>query len=287
MEDVKLFLQKTIPGLIIHTIIAKEGEEHKVVEVNHVWIFRFAKALEVQNHMTIEVQLLKQLANTITACAIPRVTYYFPNTHCFGYQKIGGVPLTSELYAQLTIAQKNMLAHTFAKFLYELHSSISVHEAQSIDLVSADWPLNPAALQERLAKLDDERLLAIFTPFIKEYHCAVHEEKNLIVVHNDLHPGNILIDPATKRLLGIIDFSCAAIGNLYHEFRYLHLIDMELVALATQEYSKISGLTMSVHDAYLYCMATEFSRLAEALEKKDWHKCEGIRQRIYKLAHSL
>ena len=39
---------------------------------------------------------------------------------------------------------------------------------------------------------------------------------------------NILIDPKTKKLSGIIDFTSAAIDTVYHEFRYLHLIDIEL-----------------------------------------------------------
>ena len=108
-----------------------------------------------------------------------------------------------------------------------------------------------------------------------------------MVVHNDLHSDNILIDPKTKRLSGIIDFTSAAIDTAYHEFRYLHLIDLELVALAVQAYNQKSGENLTARNAYVYCMATEFSRLAEAMEQNKLIKADEIKQRIFELNDSI
>jgi aminoglycoside phosphotransferase (APT) family kinase protein len=279
----KLFLEKNIPDLCIQSIVQKQGDEHCVIEVNNTWIFRFAKNSDVQQHMGIEVQLLKMLENKI-ACSIPKVAYYFPDAYCFGYKKILGVPLAATMYEELTEIQKKQFADDFAQFLYELHSSITLDAAEKIGLTRADWPLKPDILQSRLSKvLTDKHLQELFVHFINEYQRIIDADKKLELVHNDLHADNILIDPATKKLSGSIDFTSAAIDTVYHEFRYLHLIDMELIPLAIQAYNQKSGENLAVGNAYIYCMATEFSRLTEALEKEDFPKTAGIKDRIGKL----
>jgi aminoglycoside 2''-phosphotransferase len=285
IEQAKSFLQKNVPELAIQTINAKQGDEHSVMVVNDTWIFRFAKSHDVQEHMSIEVKLLKMLENKIT-CAIPKVTYYFPQAFCFGYQKIPGVLLSAAMYAQLTATEKQNLADAFAQFLHELHSHVSVDAGKQIGLMPADWPLAPEALQAKLAALTDKFLQELFDQFIIEYQRIVSTEQKLEVVHNDLHSDNILIDPVTKKLSGIIDFTSAAIDTAYHDFRYLHLIDMELVTLAVQAYNQKSGENLTVRNAYLYCMATEFSRLSEALENEDLPKAAEIKDRILLIFHS-
>lgn len=283
---IKAFLQKNIPELSIQSMQEKQGDEHRVIEVNNAWIFRFAKSHDVQQHMSIEVKLLKALENKIT-CAIPKVTYYFPEAYCLGYKKIPGVPLAATVYAELTEIQKKQFADDFAQFLYELHISSGLAEAQKIGLAPAEWPLKPNVLQARLSKvLTDKSLQELFAQFMKEYQRTINTEQRLMVVHNDLHADNILIDPMTKKLSGIIDFTSSAIDTVYHEFRYLHLIDMDLVAAAVQAYAKKSGQSLNVRDAYIYCMATEFSRLSEAVEKEDFPKAAEIKNRILLISHS-
>ena len=283
----KAFLQKNVPELAIQTIEAKQGDEHSAIVLNDIWIFRFAKSRDVQQHMSLEIKLLKALENKIT-CAIPKVAYYFPEAYCFGYQKISGALLSAAMYAQLTAEEKKNLADDFAQFLHELHSKLSVDTAKPIGLSPADWPLRPEVLQAKLASsLNDKSLQKIFDRFIIDYQRLVNTEKKLVVVHNDLHSDNILIDPKTKRLSGIIDFTSAAIDMAYHDFRYLHLIDTELVALIVQAYNQKSGKNLTARNAYLYCMATEFSRLSEAMEQNKLIKADEIKQRIFELNDSI
>ncbi len=290
IEFIISFLLKTIPDFSIKTIDEKQGDEHKIIEINGTWIFRLPKSLDVCKHMSVEVQLLKALENKI-AFSIPKVIYYSKDDYTFGYKKIPGVPLSREIYMQLTPAEKNQFADDFAQFLCELHTSIPLDAARNIAvpftttrLTDADWPLRPKALQAKLASsLTDKSLQELFDRFIIEYQRVVAAEQKLVVVHNDLHADNILIDQKIKKLSGIIDFTSAAIDTAYHDFRYLHLIDMELVALAVHAYNQKSEEKLTVRHAYVYCMATEFSRLSEAMEQNDLIKADEIKQRIYEL----
>jgi aminoglycoside phosphotransferase (APT) family kinase protein len=293
IESIRSFLQKTIPDFSIKTIDEKQGDEHRVIEINSTWIFRLPKSLDVCKHVSVEVQLLKALENKITL-PIPKVVYYSKDDYIFGYKKIPGVPLFREIYMQLTPAEKKQFANDFAQFLCELHTRIPLVAARNIAvpfttirLTDADWPLKPAELQHKLSPKIEPSLQATFNTFIKEYQRIVQSSQPVMVVHNDLHSDNILIDPKTKRLSGIIDFTSAAIDTAYHDFRYLHLIDMKLVALTVQAYNQKTGENLTVRNAYVYCMATEFSRLAEAMEQNKLIKADEIKQRIYELNDSI
>lgn len=283
--DKKELLQKLIPDLIIAACEHKSGDEHSVLEVNNQWIFRFAKSDKVGQHMATEVALLKALENKIS-CAIPRVAYYFPQENCFGYLKIDGTPLSKELYASFNAEQKNQLCHDLAQFIDQLRASLSLFEAHKLGLKNADWPMQPLGLRNRSPRINPE-LKAIFDGFIERYEQLEGDNLLSTIVHNDLHTDNILVNEKTRILAGIIDFSSTSIGSIYHEFRYLHLIDYHLVADAVAAYNVLAQQKLRANDAYIYCVATEFSRLFEAQEQGNIQKITATTERIRLLYNYL
>lgn len=280
--DEKIFLQQVIPNLVINTCERKSGDDHLALLINDKWIFRFAQNDDAKVHMHIEVALLKALGNTISF-AIPRVAYYFPQSYCFGYRKINGVPLTKELYHSLDDAQKKLICKDLAQFMVELQKGICIPAARKIGLRNVDWPMASIELRKKCTHLEGS-LKTIFDTFIDRYTLQEKNTEQFAVVHNDLHGDNILIDDKTGDLIGIIDFSSTALGSIYHEFRYLHLIDINLVAQVVEAYSIISGKQLIAKDAYVYCLATEFSRLVQAQEGNNTQKIGGISERIMNLA---
>jgi aminoglycoside phosphotransferase len=279
-KDIEAFLQNNIADFAITTLIFYEGDEHIIAEVNNDLIFRFAKTIAIQKHMCVEIELLKYLKNRIRACSIPHVIYYFPEMYCFGYKKIKGNLLSKEVYASLSHDQQNKLANDVAQFLYELHSNISLEEAQNTGLVFADWPLLPKDLKNKISLKNNNRLNTTFEKFINEYEQILDTEHG-IVIHNDIHEKNVVINAITNKLSGIIDFTSACIGTKYHEFRYLHLIDEIFLKNVVVAYSERSQFQVSLHNAYIFCMATEFSRLTERSYLS--YEYEKIVKRIYAL----
>lgn len=284
-QNIISFLQNNIIDFPINTITFQEGDEHIVAEVNSNWIFRFAKTESVQQRMTIEVELLTYLNTKIDVCSIPYVMYYFPQAHCFGYKKIIGDTLSKELYQSLSDNQQNKLANDIAQFLYEFHTSIPIETAKNIGLIFADWPLSPEDFKKNNLNIkDNERLNTLFETIVKEYRYILETMPHRIV-HNDIHEKNILIDSSTKKLSGIIDFTSASIGVIYHEFRYLHLIDQSLLIAVIQAYSEKSQSQLSLRYTYIFCLASEFSRLTEKSQFSNDYK--QIIQRIYELGQLL
>ncbi|GMU19717.1 MAG: hypothetical protein AMXMBFR12_09090 [Candidatus Babeliales bacterium] len=249
--------------------------------VNNEWIFRFAQNYDARAHMHVEVALLKELENKMSF-AIPRVAYYFPHSYCFGYRKIHGVSLTKESYFSFNELGKKQLCDDLSRFLVELENCVSIADARKIGLPTADWPMASIDLNKKLTHLEGT-LKTIFDNVIDRYALLEKDTELVAVVHNDLHGDNILIDDKTGKLIGIIDFSSTAIGSIYHEFRYLHLIDISLVEQVVEAYSKLSGKQLNTQDAYAYCLATEFSRLVQAQERNNTQKVAAISQRIMNL----
>lgn len=246
-------------------------------------MFRLAKTKHSQEHMETEIHLLNYLASRIHVCQIPKIEFNFSKDYCFGYKKINGNPLTKELYETLSPQQKENLAGQLAEFLIELHASMPASIGSDMRLENTDWPLSANTLADKL-KLNNEAINpAQFSLFLADYR-QLETESPALVVHNDLHGDNILIDTDTKKLAGIIDFSATAIGNAYHEFRYLHLIDIDLVRLALNAYNKRSHANLTLKHAYIYCLATEFSRLSEAVTDQNQEKINSIKQRIDELS---
>lgn len=284
MDD-KTLIQKLIPDLAIQSCERKSGDDHLVLLINDEWIFRFAQNYDAKIYMHIEVALLKAVENTISF-AIPRVAYYFPQSYCFGYQKIKGAPLTKELYHSLNDAQKKHFWNDLAQFMVELQKSISVADARKIGLQKTDWPLASIELRKKCTHLEGS-LKTIFDTFIDRYALLEKNTEQFAVVHNDLHSDNILVDDKRGKLIGIIDFSSTALGSIYHEFRYLHLIDTSLVAQVVEAYSMISGKKLNPKDAYVYCLATEFSRLVQAQEHNNTQRVSAIYEQITSLVTTL
>ena len=67
------------------------------------------------------------------------------------------------------------------------------------------------------------------------------DSRNYVLLHNDLHPGNIAYDSLNERVNGVFDFTNAALGDLAIDFTSLFSIDVDLVQRVVRAYSQLSG----------------------------------------------
>ena len=59
IEFIIIIFTENYARFSIQSIDEKQGDEHKIIEINGTWIFRLPKSLDVCKHMSVEVQLLK------------------------------------------------------------------------------------------------------------------------------------------------------------------------------------------------------------------------------------
>ncbi|MCB9493764.1 MAG: aminoglycoside phosphotransferase family protein [Epsilonproteobacteria bacterium] len=257
--------------------------DHFVLQADQQWIFRFAKDHMRSTILQREVQLLKQLAGK-TTLPIPEVIFEFNSPVGFGYKKIDGQILTPADYNQLSSYCKDHFAQTLAQFLFELHTPLPRDALVRLHIPASDWPLPSQQLTQKLEhKLHATALQNLLTWTLREYTQIQTEQHDTVLLHHDLYHNNIAFDTERNVINGIFDFSDAALGDPYIDFRYLFLLDARLAHNVGQRYANLTGQPYSPTRTTLYYLATEFSRLASSIESSCvMQDCRQIMQRLLK-----
>ena len=231
-------IRKAYPGLQITAVELNEvGQNNDVLVVNGVWIFRFPRYAQALERLRIEAVILAAIAPTITL-EIPVPVYLAlegrgTGTAFLGYRRIEGEPLWRETYRALErapahAATLDRLAEQLAGFLRELHGVPVAEVAAAVAAAGHELPRDDthevcADLYRRMrGKLfphmrPDARDWATdhFETFLDD---TANFEYEPVLKHSDFGTSNILFDPASGRVCGILDFGSAGLGDPAYDF---------------------------------------------------------------------
>lgn len=193
---------------------------YNVFEVKKKYIFRFPDRY-FRNAMGIElireeIENLKRIKGYVHL-RIPNAIYFsFDNQFPFlGYKKLEGIPL-SRCFFKLDIKTKESIATEIASFLSELHSPDLVKEFPNTRYSSKDyhqeWDNYFQKIQTvifPLLQTEQQRWVRfLFDDFLGEKENFKFLPK---IVHGDFDTSNILFNPKTQHISGIVDFETARI----------------------------------------------------------------------------
>lgn len=218
MDKYIKIIKEKIPSLIIEKYsFNTEGQNNDIVIINDNTIFKFPKYPEGIIKLRREVGILNILKNYSTL-DIPE--YKYKNLKSFesgcaygGYRMIKGVSLRQNIYHH--IEQKETISRQLATFLKELHSipieEFYNHEIKITDSYS-EWTNFYEKLEKKLFKFMRKDAREAVS---KNFECFFNEKLdfNETVVHGDFGPTNIIFDPDSKKISGIIDFNDVSIGD--------------------------------------------------------------------------
>lgn len=263
--DARLELfKKNFPKEKIKSVQEREGSDHSVLEINHTWMCKSSKTEEGVALLDREVQLLTMLQGKITT-QIPVPLYYAENF--LVYKKIPGSPLIAYAFYRLGHKQRSKLILEIAQFLSELHKALTPEEIASLQLKKSDWPWSFEKLQEHRHHIHDNKDLSeVFDSIMSIYkdELAIPSEPTLI--HNDMSIKNIIVDPLTGQLRGVIDFSDIACDDPNLDLRMRRENPIDYVKAVNFVYSMINTTEQNAQKMYAYFFATEFSRYFQYLE---------------------
>lgn len=195
------------------------GWDHDAWLANETWVFRFPRRADVAAGVATQIELSQLLALALPV-AIPRAERigrpdeHFPYPFA-GHRNLGGVPADS---VALTASESTALAHELGRVLSALHA-VPPSRVASLGL-----PLLPDRSAERRASLAEvagafrlampRASVARWEPWLRnEVPAPPPREGPVCLTHNDLAAEHVLIDPATRRIAGIFDWSDAALGD--------------------------------------------------------------------------
>jgi len=236
-------IRSAFPDLAFETArLSPTGEDHAVVILDEAWAFRFPRTLEQAGWFQAEVGLLRALAGR-TSIATPDYRYLAPDGAFGGYALIHGEEMSLRAFAAMPRADQEAILVQLADFLSSLHT-LPAHLLTRTDGVrrtNADWareavsqyfertraviaPHAPAGLIDRLDRFHDAYLARVWP-------CNA-------VIHGDLREAHLLMAPGGARLVGVIDFGDAVVGDPAYDFGVLWMLGDWALAFAVERYAR-------------------------------------------------
>lgn len=230
-------IEKCFPLLRVrHSRQIVTGWENLVLEVNREYIFRFPKYGETEKRLRNEIAFLPILRRHLST-EVPDYEFIWKGGREYarwfgGYRKISGVTVQSLPFRK---EWTRPLAVQIASFLKELHKvRFEGNRFNAMPMYSPEEWFSSIGLQYRKVRsivypLLGSRLRARSETFwqilLSEFREASFEPT---LIHGDLGIYNILFDPASVRLTGILDWGYMQISDPALEFAHLFLHKPEL-----------------------------------------------------------
>ncbi|OHA21551.1 MAG: hypothetical protein A2849_03975 [Candidatus Taylorbacteria bacterium RIFCSPHIGHO2_01_FULL_51_15] len=257
VENLREVIGQELPDLIVHDAHPiGEGADNTTIEVNREYVFRFPrKGREHRHSFEEENKVLKALRGKTTT-RLPEIEFEGKTYQWSGYKKIPGVQL-KDVKEELTDTQREQLAKDAALFLFELHNALPISEAAEFGLKRPRGGPSREKLSDirQLVNREfpDEEMREFLLSSIDRYeHMLGEASPPQGLLHGDFHPGNIVVNPDTNRLNGVIDFGEVAIGDVYVDFAYQFARDKDFAKAMMEEYSRLSGVEFSEDKMKVY-----------------------------------
>lgn len=279
--DARLDLfKKQFPREKIRSVQEREGADHSVLEINHTWMCKSSKTPEGVALLHREVQLLRMLQGKMTT-AVPLPLHYEENF--LVYKKIPGSPLIAYSFYRLGNKQRSKLVFDIAQFLSQLHTVLTAEEIASLNLTKSNWPWSFEKLQAHSHHLDNNKDLAdVFDSIMKIYEEEAAVPFQSTLIHNDMSIKNIIVDPLTGQLRGIIDFTDMAFDDPHLDVRMRRENPIDYVKAVAFVYAMINKTEQNAQKMYAYYFATEFSRYFQCLEDGKAKEAQDVLNAIIK-----
>jgi aminoglycoside 2''-phosphotransferase len=273
--DARLELfKKQFPKEKIKSVQEREGSDHSVLEINHTWMCKSSTTQEGIALLEREVKALNLLQGKIDV-AIPVPVHYEDNF--LVYKKISGSPLIPYAFARYGNKQRSKLMLEVAQFLTQLHKALTPEEITSLNLTQSDWPWSLEKLQAHRHYLADNKDLAdVFDIIMSIYQEEMVVSFQPTLIHNDMSFKNIIVDPLTGQLRGIIDFTDIAFDDPQLDLRMRRENPSDYARALGMIYAMVNDPEHNPQKLYIYYFATEFSRYFQYLKDENTKEAQEI-----------
>lgn len=197
------------------------GSDHEVFAVGPKWVFRFPKRIERVAWLTRELDI-NATVSEVLGSKVPRVELVGTPSTGFPFPFVAYRRLPGVAADQVRTGDLGGLARDMGRLLSKLHRI----DAESI-------PPPPTAgetdsweqLRVNLTEVADvvraclpADLLTKAEPYLAGRVVEPRQDGPRRFIHNDICPDHVIIDPASRRLVGLIDFTDAMVGEVVLDF---------------------------------------------------------------------
>jgi aminoglycoside phosphotransferase (APT) family kinase protein len=285
VQEYKLKLISDFPDLNIESVkVIGTGWHHVAIEVNEGIIFRLPRGIHVKDlSSTIhyETEILRQLKDELPV-DIPDPKYISPDKTYFGYPRLMG-EILENIISNFTDSDWQQLLEDWVDIASTIHTEISVEEARSLGV--PDFDGFDTTMAEKVFHLNgiDQEIVSFAQSMIQGVKSLDKDAQNWIFIHNDLQFHNLLADPISKRISGIIDWTDVCIAPIAREFAIGELMQSNLLPQAVDLYKKKTGIQIDEAQVIMWRAVEGFSDYVEEIEGGESKEAAETLKRIEQL----
>ena len=215
--SVNAFIDKILharPDLADATFYAPSQGKNSLTVMTADEVFKPPNRPEDAAHFLKEYKFLEHMSGCNLGLAVPAVTHPAGEDGGFyGMTRLPGEPLTRALLESLPQEEQEKIADDLARFNARFITALTEGDRQNLGLDSVQVlrPLSPQEVTAALAAphmretlgTDYEAAVRLAKQYADGFNEA-REKSRSVMIHSDLHPGNILYDREQKKL-AVID----------------------------------------------------------------------------------
>jgi aminoglycoside phosphotransferase (APT) family kinase protein len=251
-------------GADLSAAVLRSGWENVVVETAE-WIYRFPR--ESNHAFDRELAILERVRGRLPA-PTPRVEWVGQRTRFAAYRKLAGTAFDSDAYGRAASAQRDVVARSLAEFLAAMHDCLSPAEIAALGVPVINDGSNQQAARPRLDLVPSAvraTVDAVLEAADRRWSAGAVPGPP-VLLHNDFHAGNLVLDGPVGEVVGVWDFSCVGLGSPSFELRYFEAESLDLLARLAVQYERATGRVIDVDAAVL---ANRVECICDALDTDD------------------
>lgn len=220
-----------------------DGWDYLVLVVNGQNAFRFprTKGEKYLQRLSTEANFLKQFYNK-SPVLVPKLELHTDELegNYVTYNFIPGVQFSKDLAKTFSKESLLVIAQKLGNFLTVLHS-FPIEKAKNLGVEQKDptveWKNNLEEIKKEISSQippkEQEWIVKLYEDFLKLIQVSPFEVR---VIHFDIMPEHIIVNPDTQKITGIIDFTDIEIADPALDFCVLHWYGNEFLQEVYKHY---------------------------------------------------
>jgi aminoglycoside phosphotransferase (APT) family kinase protein len=280
LAEYKNKLTTDFPNLQINSVkFIGSGWHYDAIEVNGNIVFRIPRFDHASDNtdesVGYETAILKLLRGKLKV-AIPNPLYVAKDKSYFGYPKLGG-ELLADKWQALSEDEKDKIIKQWVDIVIDIHKTVDLKMAQELHVPlfsDPTEPLNKAAYKIHEVKGLDPVVYKFANKVLALNDTVGANPMQNTLIHNDLHLFNMLIDPDTHELTGVIDWTDVCIGPLEREFCCWEWEKGDTLVKTVELYQEMTRNKVSLEQARFWKHIETITDIVEAAESNDQKKID-------------
>lgn len=244
-------------------IIEHGWEQHVIINEEQGLVYRYPRHEAAAAKLADEVAVLHDVNRQQWQIQLPVI---IEHTETYtSYKYIRGEVLTSELVDKLELPDFEQIGEKLGAFIARFHKL-------DFSVVEQKKTKQSTGLIEYYAERINNAAASTYHPKAKAALNALSSAENHtaeVVVHGDLYGPNIVIDPASKKLRGVIDLSEMEIGDPHHEFRKIFMSYPHSLSSAVNSYNRHGGQKLNPDRIILWAYTNEWANAVHFADTPD------------------